>query len=78
MLHVKNALKGYDRMEPERAKQIAMSPVMANVTYEGRPVYIENVNESQMTADIHYLNKPENTKKQIPLTALVEHGIKRV
>lgn len=62
-------------MDPERAKQIAMSPIMANVTYEGRPIYIENVNESSMTADIHFLNNPEN-RRQIPLADLVEHGHK--
>lgn len=72
---VKAKNEGNDYMDPERAKQIAVSPVMANVTYEGNPIYIESVNESQMTADIHFLNMPDN-KKQIPLKALVEHGYK--
>lgn len=64
-------------MDPERAKQIAMSPVMANVTYDGNPIYIEQVNESQMTADVHFLDVPTN-KKQIPLSDLIEHDLYRM
>lgn len=61
-------------MDLERAKQITLSPVMANVTYDGSPVYIENVDPNQKTADIHFLNKAVN-KKQIPLTELIEHDL---
>ncbi|NLO48691.1 MAG: H-type small acid-soluble spore protein [Clostridiales bacterium] len=61
-------------MDPERAKQIAKSPIMANVTFEHKPVYIESVNEAQMTADIHYLDRPQ-VRKQIPLGRLVEHNV---
>ncbi len=60
-------------MEPERAKQIVRSPIMASVTFDNMPVYIERVNEAQMTADIHFLDRPQ-VKKQIPLSRLVEHG----
>ena len=47
---------------------------MANVTFEHKPVYIESVNEAQMTADIHYLDRPQ-VRKQIPLGRLVEHNV---
>jgi small acid-soluble spore protein H (minor) len=46
---------------------------MASVTFDNMPVYIERVNEAQMTADIHFLDRPQ-VKKQIPLSRLVEHG----
>jgi small acid-soluble spore protein H (minor) len=63
-------------MDPERAKQIAGSPIMANVTLQGTPVYIEHVNEAQMTADVHFLDKPLSQKKQVPLINLIEHSMK--
>ena len=46
-------------MHKRRAKQIASSPIMANVTYEGTPVYIERVNDIAGTAYVHSLNMPE-------------------
>ena len=43
-------------MDTQRAKQIATSPVMANVTYNSIPIYIDSVNAKRGTANIHYLN----------------------
>jgi small acid-soluble spore protein H (minor) len=59
-------------MNAQRAKEIAASPVMANVTYEGIPIYIQNVDEKNETARIYPLNQPEN-EQEVPLTSLVEH-----
>lgn len=58
-------------MDKNRAKDIASSPVMANVTYNGTKIYIENVNEDKGTAMIHPLNQPDN-RQEVPLTSLVE------
>ncbi|KUO77495.1 MAG: hypothetical protein APF77_02915 [Clostridia bacterium BRH_c25] len=59
-------------MDKRRAKDIAASPVMTSVTYNGTPVYIENVNETNGTANVHPLNQPKN-RQEVPLTSLVEH-----
>jgi len=59
-------------VDKRRASDIASSPVMASVTYNGTPVYIENVNEKSGTANIHPLNQPKNSQ-EVPLTSLVEH-----
>ena len=39
-------------MDTKRAKEIASSPIMANVTYNGTPIYIESVNENKGTAKV--------------------------
>ena len=57
-------------MDNERAKEIATSPVMANVTYNGSRIYIENV--EGYTATVHYLNAPEKRLK-VNLSSLIEH-----
>ncbi|MEB9686251.1 H-type small acid-soluble spore protein [Bacillus thuringiensis serovar pingluonsis] len=59
-------------MNKQRAKEIAASPVMANVTYNGVPIYIQNVNENNETARIYPLNEPEN-EQEIALSNLIEH-----
>lgn len=59
-------------MDKVRAKEIASSPIMANVTYSGTPIYIESVNDSNGTAKIHPLNQPQNSQ-EVPLTNLMEH-----
>ncbi|HYF81715.1 MAG TPA: H-type small acid-soluble spore protein [Clostridia bacterium] len=58
-------------MDQKRARDIASSPNMINVTYNGTPIYIESVNENSDTANIHTLNQPEN-KQEVPLTNLKE------
>jgi small acid-soluble spore protein H (minor) len=56
----------------QRAKEIAASPVMANVTYQGVPIYIQAVDEKNETARIYPLGQPEN-EQNVPLNSLVEH-----
>ncbi len=58
-------------MDKRRAKEIAASPVMINVTCNGEPIYIENINDTRNTAQIHPLNDPER-KKEVSLSSLVE------
>ncbi|NOV02289.1 small acid-soluble spore protein H [Paenibacillus planticolens] len=59
-------------MNPQRAQQIAASPIMANVTCDGVPIYIQNVDEQNETARIYPLNDPEN-EQDVHLNNLMEH-----
>lgn len=59
-------------MNKQRAQEIAASPVMANVTYNGVPIYIQNVDENNETARIYPLNEPNN-EQEISLSNLIEH-----
>ncbi|MCL6604167.1 MAG: small acid-soluble spore protein H [Paenibacillus sp.] len=58
-------------MNIQRAKEIAQSPSMASVTYEGVPIYIQNVDEDNELARIYPLDQPEN-EQEVPLNSLVE------
>ncbi|MDF2543048.1 MAG: small acid-soluble spore protein H-type [Herbinix sp.] len=58
-------------MNKERAEQIASSPEMIDVTYNGDLVYIEKVNPTKDTASIHSLKQPQNTR-EVNVTQLVE------
>jgi small acid-soluble spore protein H (minor) len=55
----------------QRAQEIANSPVMANVTYQGSPIYIQNVDEQNEMARIYPLDQPEN-EQSVPLNSLNE------
>jgi small acid-soluble spore protein H (minor) len=59
-------------MNTQRAQEIAASPVMANVTCEGTPIYIQHVDENNETARIYPLNQPDN-EEEVPLNILIEH-----
>lgn len=59
-------------MNKLRASQIAASPVMANVSCDGIPIYIQNVDETNETARIYPLDQPEQ-EQEVPLDSLVEH-----
>lgn len=59
-------------MNPERAQEIVMTPDMVNVTFEGKKIFIEHVDESEKLATIHPLDKPEE-KISIPVEQLIEH-----
>lgn len=59
-------------MDKRRAKEIASSPVMINVTCNGTPVYIESIDENSGTANIHPINQPGN-RQEVALTSLIEH-----
>jgi small acid-soluble spore protein H (minor) len=58
-------------MNKQRAQEIADSAVMANVTYEGIPIYIQNVDEENETARIYPLENPDN-EQEVPVNSLVE------
>ncbi|GAF64640.1 acid-soluble spore protein H [Bacillus sp. TS-2] len=55
-----------------RAKEIAESPIMANVTYDGTPIYIQHVNEGSKTARVYSLENPDN-ELEVSLNNLMEH-----
>ncbi|WP_082083553.1 H-type small acid-soluble spore protein [Paenibacillus beijingensis] len=57
-------------MNKQRAVEIADSPVMANVTFQGTNVYIQHVNEDE-TARIYPLGQPEQ-EQNVPLDSLIE------
>lgn len=59
-------------MDKIRAQEIASSSMMANVTYNETPIYIESVNDNKETATIHPLRDPLNTL-DVSLTSLKEH-----
>jgi small acid-soluble spore protein H (minor) len=58
-------------MNIQRAKEISISPVMANVTYNGVPIFIQHVDEMNETARIYPFNQPEN-EQEVPLNSLNE------
>ncbi|RIX60324.1 small acid-soluble spore protein H [Paenibacillus nanensis] len=58
-------------MNIQRAQEIATSPVMANVEYNGKQVYIQHVNEDNETARIYPLDQPEQ-EMDVPLRSLSE------
>lgn len=60
-------------MDNQRAKEIISSPTMADVTYNGTRIYMENLNESDQCCTIHFLNQPV-TKLNVPLSSLIENG----
>jgi len=59
-------------MNKQRAQEIAVSPVMAHVTYNEVPVYIQHVDEKNETARIYPLDEPEN-EQVVALDSLIEH-----
>ncbi|NLP33806.1 MAG: H-type small acid-soluble spore protein [Clostridiales bacterium] len=58
-------------MDRKRASEIISSLEMANVTHNGRQVYIEGINPVKDRASIHYLDQPHYSH-EVPLTHLVE------
>ncbi|MCL6517072.1 small acid-soluble spore protein H [Alicyclobacillus sp.] len=59
-------------MDARRAQEIAASPVMANVTYNGTRVYIQSVDAARDTARIFPLDQPER-EQDVPVHMLEEH-----
>jgi small acid-soluble spore protein H (minor) len=59
-------------MNIQRAKEIAASPIMANVTYKGTPIYIQHVDEQNESARIYPLDQPDQ-EQTVPLFQLEEH-----
>ncbi|QDS32739.1 H-type small acid-soluble spore protein [Brevibacillus brevis] len=60
-------------MNKQRAKEIATSPIMANVTCDGIPVYIQHIDDDNDMARIYPLNQPDQ-EMSVPVTSLREHG----
>jgi small acid-soluble spore protein H (minor) len=60
------------KMNLQRAKEISVSPVMAHVTWNGTPVYIQHVDETNEMARIYPLDRPEN-EQDVPIRNLIEH-----
>lgn len=58
-------------MNKQRAIEISESPVMKNVTYQGAPVYIQQVN-SDDTARIYPLDNSEQ-ELTVSLNSLIEN-----
>ncbi|OEF97092.1 small acid-soluble spore protein H [Desulfuribacillus alkaliarsenatis] len=58
-------------MDSQRAQQIASSPNMVNVTYNGSAIYIEHVDQSNGTATIHALDNPQ-FKQSVSVNELEE------
>lgn len=46
-------------MDINRANEIASSPDMASVTYNGTPIYIESVNLDKGMSYVYPLNQPD-------------------
>ncbi|QOR66145.1 small acid-soluble spore protein H [Cytobacillus suaedae] len=59
-------------MNKQRAQEIAESPVMANVTYNDVPIYIQHVDDTSEMARVYPLDEPQN-EQEVPLTSLIEH-----
>ncbi|MBY6036443.1 small acid-soluble spore protein H [Fictibacillus nanhaiensis] len=58
-------------MDAQRAQEITSSTHMANVTYNGEPVYIEHVDQQNEMATIHPLSNP-NDKQSVSVSSLTE------
>jgi len=58
-------------MNVQRAKEIAASPVMANVLCDGAQIYIQHVDEQTETARIYPLDNPQ-AEREVPLYSLSE------
>lgn len=61
-----------DDMDAQRAQEIATSPVMEKVTYNGLQVYIQHVDENNGTARIYALKDPQK-EQEVPISSLIEH-----
>ncbi|SDN01296.1 H-type small acid-soluble spore protein [Bacillus sp. OK048] len=58
-------------MNVGRAKEIAESMDMVQVTYEGTPVIIQHVDETTKMARIYSKTDPEN-ERDVPVLNLIE------
>ncbi|MFZ7946501.1 H-type small acid-soluble spore protein [Neobacillus sp. 19] len=58
-------------MNVGRAKEIADSADMINVTYDGMPVIIQHVDESTKMARIYSRTDPDN-ERDVPVLNLIE------
>jgi len=63
---------GFFQMNVQRAQEIATSGVIANITFNGVRVFIQNVDEKNETARIYPLDDPQK-EQDVPLENLMEH-----
>lgn len=61
-------------MNIQRAQEIAESPTLATVMYNGERIYIQHVDTDNETARIYPLDDPAN-EKEVPLASLQEKGL---
>lgn len=59
-------------MNTQRAKEITEAPEMIQVTYHGKPIYIQHVDEKNETARIYPLDDPSQ-EKSVSVAQLTEH-----
>ncbi|WP_280771181.1 H-type small acid-soluble spore protein [Salipaludibacillus daqingensis] len=58
-------------MHRQRAEEIAHSPEMHHVTYNGKPIYIQHVDMDNQTALVSTLDEQEN-EYEVHVTDLIE------
>ncbi|MNZ96163.1 Small, acid-soluble spore protein H [compost metagenome] len=58
-------------MNIQRAQEIAASPVMENVEYNGTQIYIQHVDEENETARIYPIDQPDQ-EQEVPVRSLYE------
>jgi len=58
-------------MDAKKAQEIASSPEMTNVSYNGEKVYIEHVDQEAGKATVHPLDQPDN-KQSVSVNDLME------
>ncbi|MBU9719981.1 MULTISPECIES: H-type small acid-soluble spore protein [Bacillaceae] len=59
-------------MEKQRIMEILDSPDMIKVTYEGKPVFIQQVDQNTENARVFPMDEPEN-QFNVEVTKLQEH-----
>ncbi|MFK7691200.1 H-type small acid-soluble spore protein [Paenibacillus sp. HJGM_3] len=60
-------------MNTQRAQEISVSPVMADVRWNGTPIYIQHVDAANEMARIFPLGRPDQ-EQEVPVRSLVEGG----
>lgn len=68
-----NKMRRFHSVNTQRAKEIATSPVMANVTLNEVPVYIQHVDEETNMARVYPLDDPDQ-EESVPVDSLLEHS----
>lgn len=63
--------KGGANMDAKRAQEISYSQSLVSVSYNGDPVYIEHVDQSNGQVTIHPLDNPAS-KQSVSVTDLAE------
>lgn len=59
-------------MDLQRAKEISQSPDMKSVTYNGRQVYIQHVDENSQIARVYHLDDTER-EFEVDISTLQEN-----